>query len=81
MVKTTIILDDELYRKLVQEALEKYGTTKKLSQLINEKLRGEATQGVHKKERLRVKIGRDLKPEEVEKLIEEGWKEIVKWRP
>jgi predicted CopG family antitoxin len=81
MVKTTIILDDELYKKLVQEALEKYGTTKKLSQLINEKLGGGVTQGVRRKERLKLKIGRDLKPEDVEKLIEEGWKEIVRWKP
>lgn len=81
MVKTTIILDDELYKELVQEALEKYGTTRKLSQLINEKLKGEATKGVRKRERLRVRIGRDLKPEEIEKLIEEGWREVVKWRP
>ncbi|MBO3755143.1 MAG: hypothetical protein FGF53_09785 [Candidatus Brockarchaeota archaeon] len=81
MVKTTIILDDELYKELVQEALEKYGTTRKLSQLINEKLKGEATKGVRKRERLRVRIGKDLKPEEIEKLIEEGWREVVKWRP
>lgn len=38
MVKTTINLDDELYKKLVKEAVEKYGTTKTLSKLINTKL-------------------------------------------
>jgi ribosomal protein L7Ae-like RNA K-turn-binding protein len=81
MVKTTIILDDELYKKLVQEALEKYGSTRKLSQLINEKLKNEAVKGVREGKRLRVSIGRDLKPEEIEKLVEEGWREIVKWKP
>lgn len=81
MVKTTIILDDELYKRLVQEALEKYGSTKKLSQLINEKLKGEAAKGVRKRGRLRVRIERDLNPEEIEKLVEEGWREIVKWKP
>ncbi len=40
MVKTTINLDDEIYKKLVKEAVEKYGTTRTLSKLINEKLRG-----------------------------------------
>jgi hypothetical protein len=35
MVKTRVILEDELYRRLVQEAIEKYGSTKKLSKLIN----------------------------------------------
>jgi len=39
MGKTTIILDDDLYKALVKEALEKYGSTRKLSKLINEKLR------------------------------------------
>lgn len=38
MVKTTINLDTQIYRELVREALEKYGTTKTLSRLINEKL-------------------------------------------
>jgi len=39
MVKTTINLDTQVYRELVKEAVEKYGTTKTLSKLINEKLR------------------------------------------
>lgn len=40
MVKTTINLRDDVYRKLVKEAIEKYGNTKNLSRLINEKLAG-----------------------------------------
>ena len=39
MVKTTINLDSEVYAALVSEAVKKYGTTKTLSKLINEKLR------------------------------------------
>ena len=39
MVKTTVTLEDELYRKLAKEALEKYGRTRSLSRLINEKLK------------------------------------------
>ena len=38
MVKTTIILEDQLYRQLVNEAVETYGSTRKLSLLINKKL-------------------------------------------
>ncbi len=38
MVKTTINLDTQIYKELVKEALEKYGTTKTLSRIINEKL-------------------------------------------
>ena len=39
MVKTTINLDDELYKKLIDESIQRFGSTKKLSFLINEKLR------------------------------------------
>ncbi|MCL4365471.1 MAG: hypothetical protein M1569_03420 [Candidatus Marsarchaeota archaeon] len=42
MVKTTVNLDTEVYGKLVSEAVEKYGTTKTLSRIINEKLRASA---------------------------------------
>lgn len=38
-VKTTVMIDDELYRKLVNEAVKKYGNTKKISKLLNEILK------------------------------------------
>jgi len=38
MVKTTVNLREDIYKKLVREAVEKYGNTKNLSKLINEKL-------------------------------------------
>ncbi len=38
LMKTTVNLDDDLYKKLVKETVEKYGNTKNLSKLINEKL-------------------------------------------
>ncbi|MEM1546175.1 MAG: hypothetical protein QXY40_03545 [Candidatus Methanomethylicia archaeon] len=78
MVKTTIILEDELYKQLVKEALEKYGSTRKLSLLINQKLKGEVLEKEQK--RTTIKIGKKLKPEEIEKLIEKGWEEVIKWR-
>lgn len=37
-MKTTVNLNDDLYKKLVKETVEKYGNTKNLSKLINEKL-------------------------------------------
>ena len=84
MVKTTIILDDDLYKALVKEALERYGTTRKLSKLINEKLRiqmiPEKTME-RKRKKLRVRLGKKLPPEEIKKLAEEGWDEILGWRP
>jgi hypothetical protein len=82
MVKTTVILEDELYRKLVQEALDKYGTTRKLSTLINLKLR-ERGSGVpgRRKERSTIKLGRKLSQNEVERAVELGWRESLKWKP
>ena len=38
-MKTTIILDDLLYRKLVQESIERFGTAKHLSETINDLLK------------------------------------------
>jgi len=80
-MKTTVILDDDLYKQLVQEALEKYGTTRKLSLLINEKLKGGGRKGRRGKEGLSIRIGRDLKPEEIDRLTEEGWRKVIKWKP
>ncbi len=45
MVKTTINLDTEVYRELFKEAMHRYGTTKALSRLINEKLKGMTKKG------------------------------------
>ena len=39
MVKrTTILLDDELYERLVRESIRRYGTTRALSKVIRELL-------------------------------------------
>lgn len=82
MVKTTIILDDDLYKELVKEALEKYGTTRKLSKLINERLRMQmplSKAGGKRAKKLTIKLGKKLPPEEIEKLAKEGWEEIIRW--
>ncbi len=49
MVKTTITLEDELYTRLVKEALERYGKTRTLSRIINEKLRAAEVEKVSEK--------------------------------
>ena len=38
-MRTTINLEDEIYKKLVNESIEKYGNTKKLSEVLNSLLR------------------------------------------
>jgi len=76
MVKTTIILDDDLYKKLIRESIERYGSTKKLSFLINEKLRKLEGEVLETKDRITFKIGKKLPPKEIERLIEEGLEEV-----
>ena len=38
MVKTTLELKDEIYKKLINESVAKYGNTKSLSLVVNENL-------------------------------------------
>ena len=81
MVKTTVLLEDELYRELVDESVREYGSTRKLSLLINERLK--ASKGRGKKGKLRIKpikLGRRITEKEIEKAIGEGWVEAVRWR-
>lgn len=81
MVKTTIILEDQLYKELVDESIKEYGSTRKLSLLINRRLK--AAKKREAKERIRIKpikLGRKISEEEIEKAIKEGWAEAVKWK-
>ena len=81
MVKTTVILDDDLYKRLVEEAIERYGSTRTLSKLINEKLReSRGPGGGSQKKRSTVKLGKELNPAEIEGMIDSGWKEATSWK-
>ena len=40
--RTTVVLDDDIYEMLVRESIRRYGTTKALSKVLNELLRGRA---------------------------------------
>jgi len=37
--RTTVILEDDIYEKLIQESIRRYGTAKALSKVLNELLR------------------------------------------
>ena len=37
--RTTILLDEDIYRRLVEESLRKHGTTKAISKVVNELLK------------------------------------------
>ena len=40
--RTTVVLDDDVYEMLVRESIRRYGTTRALSRVLNELLRGRA---------------------------------------
>ncbi len=80
MVKTTIILEDALYRQLVDESVREYGSTRKLSLLINSKLKGESKNTGRKIHIKPIKLGRRITEKEIEETIGEGWTEGTKWR-
>ena len=78
MVKTTIILDDEIYKRLVNEALEKYGSTRKLSLLVNEKLAMAGAPPRVKRQTVRLAV--ELDEGKIQKMTEEGWEEAARWK-
>ncbi len=67
MVKTTIILNDSIYKELIDESIERYGTAKKLSLIINEKLRdyNKIKRIDNDKLKLTYKLGRKLTNTEI----------------
>ncbi len=87
MVKTTINLRDDIYKKLVKEAIEKYGNTKNISKLVNEKLARAASGSKHDydiKKRLEI-VARTAgawkakqSGREYVKEIRSGWKRRIK---
>jgi hypothetical protein len=80
MVKTTIILEDRLYQELVAESVKEYGSTRKLSLLINKKLKASKVKAPRKKLTLKViDLGRRITEKEIEAAIDEGFGEAAKW--
>ncbi|MDE1873506.1 MAG: hypothetical protein KGI04_00075 [Candidatus Micrarchaeota archaeon] len=80
MVKTTVMLEDDLYKELVNESINEYGSTRKLSLLINRKLRASRGTGPKKLRITPLRLGRKITEGEIERLIEEGRWEAIKWR-
>lgn len=37
--RTTILLDEDVYKRLVEESLRRYGTTRALSEVVNQLIR------------------------------------------
>ena len=71
MVKTTINLDDEIYAEIVKESVEKYGSTRNMSKIINQRLRkSDAGKGG---KRIVFKVREDLASLDADKEIKKGW--------
>lgn len=78
MVKTTINLDEEIYAEIVKESIEKYGSTKNISKIINQRLSKRTDLGGKRKGRITFKVREDLSSMDADREIEAGWEESNK---
>lgn len=75
MVKTTINLDEDVYEEIVKESIEKFGSTKNISKIINQHLRGRINPTEKRKSRISFKTSEDLSSLEADSEIRAGWDE------
>ena len=78
MVKTTINLDEEIYAEIVKESIEKYGSTKNISKIINQRLRNKKADARKGGKRIMFKIREDLASLNADNEIRTGWEESSK---
>ena len=78
MVKTTINLDDEIYAEISKESIEKYGSTKNMSKIINQRLRKRMNSTEKRRRRITFKAREDLSSLDADIEIRKGWEEINK---
>ncbi|MFG1416133.1 MAG: hypothetical protein AAE986_08275 [Thermoplasmataceae archaeon] len=75
MVKTTINLDGEIYAEIIKESIEKYGSTKNMSKIINQRLRNRMNTTGKRKGRITFKAKENLSSLDADNVIREGWEE------
>ena len=78
MVKTTINLDDEIYAEIIKESIEKYGSTKNMSRIINQRLRSHMNPTGKRKARITFKAKENLSSLDADSEIGRGWEESNK---
>jgi hypothetical protein len=78
MVKTTINLDDEIYAEIIKESIEKYGSTKNMSKIINQRLRKRMNSTEKRRRRITFNAREDLSSLDADSEIKKGWEEIDK---
>ena len=78
MVKTTINLDDEIYAEIIKESIEKYGSTKNMSKIINQRLRSRMNTTGNRKVRITFKVKEAHSSLVADSEIRGGWEESNK---
>ena len=78
MVKTTINLDEEIYAEIVKESIEKYGSTKNMSKIINQRLRSSKNSRGSSRRRITFQADGDLSSLDADNEIRKGWQESSK---
>lgn len=73
MVKTTINLDDEIYAEIVKESIEKYGSTKNMSKIINQRLRKKKLETKKTGKRIMFKVRENLASLDADSEIRKAW--------
>ena len=78
MVKTTINLDEEIYAEIIKESIEKYGSTKNMSKIINQRLRNRTNSTGKRRRRITFKAKGNLSSLDADNEIRKGWEENIK---
>jgi len=78
MVKTTINLDEEIYAEIVKESIEKYGSTKNISKIINQRLRNRENNTGKRRQRITFRVSENLSSKDADMEIKAGWEESSK---
>ena len=77
-VKTTINLDNEIYAEIVKESIEKYGSTRNMSKIINQRLRAKINSTGKRKRRITFKVKENQSSLDADSEIRKGWEESSK---
>jgi len=84
-VRTTIVLSEEAYKKLVNMAIERYGHTRAVSKVVEDLIMESSSKKEDAKEKIRkiieeakkINISLNLTPEEIDRIVEEEVEEEI----
>ena len=84
-VRTTIILSEEAYKKLVNMAIERYGHARAISKVVEDLIMESSNKKEDVREKIRriieeakkINISLNLTPEEIDRIVEEEIEEEI----